>query len=368
VAEVWQNPGMPTSLSVSTLPMPDEQLVAAIHEVVGHVPDVVHSDLRWRILEGNDLNSTPIEELEQTSSLAAILRQHGEVLRWAQLLFQVRGQPDQGSISFARQDIGAVEVTLNLPDTFNSDSEVKTQVAIAFHQVFGKYARSNILDLVHPLLSDFYNRREESLTRLEELQTRMLAEFATRRREIEEAAGREAAGKAEELAAAQSALADLRKQLEDREPTRARRELQESLSKSLQEASGAPWPSAAIESKRLPVKLAFAGLIAVCAAVMVWAAYRATSPVAGEPFWFSSLRLGVALAMVAGAVALFIRWQDRWAAGSAREEQRLKLLANDLQRANWLVEAMLEWRAANGSDIPQGVLQRLTERQELPKV
>jgi len=59
------------------------------------------------------------------------------------------------------------------------------------------------------------------------------SEFATRRREIEEAVGREAAGKVEELAAAQRDLADLRKQLDDRDQTRARRDLQESLSKSL---------------------------------------------------------------------------------------------------------------------------------------
>ncbi len=158
-----------------------------------------------------------------------------------------------------------MEVTLKLPYAFNSDSEVKTQVAVAFHQVFRKYARSNIIDLVHPLLSDFYNRREDSLARLEDLQTRLLAEFATRRREIEEPAGREAAGKAGEPVAAQKDLADLRKQLQDRDPIR--REQQASLSKSLREASVAPCPSAATESKRLPVKLAFAGLIAVCAAV-----------------------------------------------------------------------------------------------------
>lgn len=98
---------------------------------------------------------------------------------------------------------------------------------------------------------------------------------------------------------------------------------------------------------------------------MAWAASRAISPVAGEALWFSSLRLGVALAQVAGASRS--SFGGRIAAASAREEQRLEQLADDLKWANRIVGAMLEWRNASGSGVPLEVLRRLTERYGSPQ-
>jgi hypothetical protein len=359
---------MPTSLSVSTLPMRDEQLVAAMEQVADHIPGIPLGALQWRIFEGNDLNSTPIEEREKCDVLAEILRQGGEILRWAQLQFQVPGQPDQGSIAFARQDTGVVDVTLNLPDAFNGNPEVKTHVAIAFHQVFRKYARGNILDQVHPLLSEFYNRREEILVRLEELQARLLSESGVSRHEIEEALRQEYASRAEDLAKGEQDLAERRKQLDDRDYTHTRRALQDALKKAFEERSASPLLSSATERQRLPVKIAFTWLMAACAAVLVWAGYWALQPPAGEPFWFAFARLGLSLAALAVAVMLYVRWQDRWSAAHAEEELRLKQLGADLDWANWLVEVMLEWRAASGADIPPEFLERLTDRAEAREI
>jgi len=346
---------MPTSLLVSTLPMPDDELVAAIRQLVERIPGIQPGALEWRVLEGNDLNSTRIEEMGKCELLADILRQSGEVLRWAQLQFQVPGQPDKGSIAFARQDTGIVNVSLNLPDAFNGEPQVKTQVAIAFYQVFRKHARSNILDEIHPLLSEFYSRREEVLVRLEELQARLLSEFAARHQEIEEAMRKE-------YAEGEQDLAERRKQFDDRDHTHVRRALRDELRKTFEELTQAPWPTPAMERKRRPVKLAFACLIAICSALLAWAGYRMSQPLEGEPFWFPFARLALSLVVLAAGLMLYIRWQDWRSTADAREEERLKQLGVDFNWANWLVEVMLEWRAASGGDIPRELLERLTDR------
>lgn len=342
--------------------MTDEPLVAAIQQLANRIPGIRLGALEWRILGGNDLNSTPLEERGKSGLLAEILVQGGEILRWAQLQFRVPGQPDQGSIAFSRQNSGIVDVSLNLPNVFDGNPEVKTQVAVAFHQVFHKYARSHILDQIHPLLSDFYNRREEILRRLEELQARLVSDAAAARQKIEEDVQQQYASKAAEIAKAAQDLEALRKQFDDRDYMHARREQHDALMTAAQEHNSGPWPAPATERQRLPVKLAFVLLAVSAVALAAWAAYRSFQPAATEPFWFPFVRLGVSLALLAGTVVLYVRWQDRWAVLHAQEEQRRGQLQTEIDWANWLVEVMLEWHATHGTDLPRELLEKLPSR------
>ena len=63
-----------------------------------------------------------------------------------------------------------------------------------------------------------------------------------------------------------------------------------------------------------------------------------------------------------GATAVFfIRWNNQWFQKHADEEFRLKRLDLDIDRASWVVEMALEWKAEKGTEIPEELLDRLTK-------
>lgn len=62
-----------------------------------------------------------------------------------------------------------------------------------------------------------------------------------------------------------------------------------------------------------------------------------------------------------GATAIFfLRWNNQWFQKHANEEFRLKRLDLDIDRASWVVEMALEWKAEKGTEISEELLDRLT--------
>jgi hypothetical protein len=55
---------MPTSLSVSTSPMRDDQLVGAFEQLAEQIPGTRNVIFQWRLLEGNDFNSRAASKLQ----------------------------------------------------------------------------------------------------------------------------------------------------------------------------------------------------------------------------------------------------------------------------------------------------------------
>jgi hypothetical protein len=358
--------------------MRDEQLVRALEQLAGFIPGARKIIFQWRVLEGNDFNSCPIGEIRANTPLKEILGREGEILRWAQLQFQGSGESDNSNLEVSRDSTGGVAVNLNLPDAFNQDQEAKTRIAVAVNDVFGKYARSNIVDNLQPMLAEFYQRRDETLARLEELQVSIFGAADEQRRKIEDALDRErdrlerayqekqrqleaehAAG-AEELARRQEELETRSKALEERDNTQTRRDLQKQLKKVLQERNASFSLTRGTEGKMLPIKITCALLIVALAGVSAWAWYKTTQPLpTGEPYWFGMVRLGLTLAALAWFVVFYVRWQNRWTEAYANEEFRLQRLDLDVDRASWLVEVLMEWRAAGGAEVPQELIARL---------
>ena len=68
----------------------------------------------------------------------------------------------------------------------------------------------------------------------------------------------------------------------------------------------------------------------------------------------------VVLGLAFGSTSVFyIRWSNRWFERHAKEEFRLKRYEIDLDRASWLVEMALEWKAEKGTEIPDSLLDKL---------
>jgi hypothetical protein len=70
-------------------------------------------------------------------------------------------------------------------------------------------------------------------------------------------------------------------------------------------------------------------------------------------------QLGLTAAFV-GVAWFFLRWNDRWFRQHADAEFMFKRLGLDINRASWVVEMAMEWKAEKGTDIPTELLDRLT--------
>ncbi len=69
------------------------------------------------------------------------------------------------------------------------------------------------------------------------------------------------------------------------------------------------------------------------------------------------------VALTLGAVGLgffYIRWLNRWFHQHADAEFELKQFQLDIDRASWLVETVLEWKASKDEAIPDTLLTSLT--------
>ena len=369
---------MPTSLSVSTSPLKDGQLLAAFGQLARQIPGATNLLFHWRILEGNDFNSCPFADVETNDALSQIVGQQGEILRWAQLIFQVPEQSASNSLTVSRDASGGLSVNLNLPDAFNQNQQVKSQVAIAFHNVFGKFARATA-DQLPPALAEFYQNRDQALLRLEEMQTKMVGASEEQRRRADEVLEADrvslenlyqqrvqqleaaAAAKADELARKEQTLLAKAKAFDELDNTQSRREIQEKLAKAMQEGNGLFSPGRGQDAKAMPLKIIFIVLVVSLAGGSFWALYETTQPVPpGQPFWFGIARLGLLLAILAVCLVLYVRWHNRWAEFYAREESRLKLLGFDIDRASWLAEFLMEWRSRGGGEFPADLAANLS--------
>ena len=175
---------MPTSLNMSLLPIKDPRLVEIISSLAPAVAGVRIIRFTWSLLEGQDSNSCEVHEIKSNSQLAAVLAQDGEILRTAGINFQT--DQGNGSMIVTRDASGSLSLSINLPPNFDNNPAAKTKIVIEARQAFQSYRRSAILDSLHPLMSEFYDRREATLLRLEELNAKITIEADEHRRKLDQ--------------------------------------------------------------------------------------------------------------------------------------------------------------------------------------
>lgn len=201
-----------------------------------------------------------------------------------------------------------------------------------------------------------------------------------------------------DLDARECALDEVKKNIDARSSTFARREDREKLLNEVKTRVVNFGVSEATARKRFPVQMGMLLLMMVFATLLIFTGYeidrshserdtslntlsalsllaekqsdkdatmKLTAKIsdmkAGQPdyFWvwlrFSAWAIGLV-----GAIIYYIRWQDRWANQHATAEWQLRQFQLDISRANWVIESGLEWKKETGKTMPENLVEHIT--------
>ncbi|MBS1831008.1 MAG: hypothetical protein JST93_37290 [Acidobacteria bacterium] len=361
-------------LEFQTLSVPDAEVIRAFETIAAkHEPDRT-AHLKWRVLDSGPMAGCALQEARAHRELKGVLSLNAPVFRSAELELQSRQAPmNTVSVMLTRGTTGDA-VFLNVPDNI-SDSE-KNVSALAVREAFHKYDKSQALEQIHPLLAEFYDRREATLQRLEALHTKVLEDAVADRRKLEETFEAqktqlkrefetkdmrregEYSEKLRILEERQTELQRRESELDDRSNTHARRQLRAELKNDLKERSRSFSLSRDMKNKRMPIHSVFWALLFVTLGML---AYNLLYPSPDQ--WVWSVKLALSFAAFLASAIFYIRWMDRWAQNHADEEFRLKRLDLDIDRASWLVEMLLEWSEEKDGAIPREVVEAYRPRQ-----
>ncbi len=161
----------------------------------------------------------------------------------------------------------------------------------------------------------------------------------------------------EELAVKETALSDRQKELDDRDNMHARRGLRSDLKRRLQEHATRFQLTGETRRLRLPVHAAvlLALLLFVIAIGYSWALLAKTPGDIGL-----MVKSGVLTVAALGVLAWYLRWMNRWFEQHADAEFNLKQFELDIDRASWVVETAMEWRASQHGVIPTSLLESIS--------
>jgi len=73
-----------------------------------------------------------------------------------------------------------------------------------------------------------------------------------------------------------------------------------------------------------------------------------------------SARLTFSIIGLLGTILYYIKWQNRWAEQHISSEFQLQQFHLDVNRANWVIEAALEWKTATQAEIPSELTNSIT--------
>jgi hypothetical protein len=352
-----------------TVPIPDDR-VFDILDCIARDTQSEHDRNQVSITVEGSVRPFSLSTVREQNDVANMLETRARVARIivATLYFQGYSL----NISIERLDgYDQVKVT-GLPDQF----EVASRVASVVRTAFKKYDRFEVINSeLAPALAALYDNRELLVSRLEGTTVHIFEQNVAYRKQLDEshleakrALNAEIEGlrtrlegeyqaKAKDLQEERERIELQLKELDNRNNTHARRQIHKDLKAALQERHTTFTLTRDTSRKRYPIRVAFAvigAFLIVVAGVTLWRSFGLTS----DP-WAIARSIGSLSALVIMTI-FYIKWEDSWSQAHADEEFRLKRFDLDVDRASWLVEVMLEWKAAEGGEIPNELLERLS--------
>lgn len=235
---------------------------------------------------------------------------------------------------------------------------------------------TNLGPLLGPGVDRHFAAREEALNRLEQFVDKVFremestrksreAEYLTREQELEskyskkqETLEAEFQAKYAQLQEDRDSLAKLKTEFDDRSSTHARRDIRKELKEILSKTDRLKH-SPETGRRRLIIGAVYVVFLVLFGAVAGILLFRELNTGSVPDYWLLGRQaiFSVAFAVSAG---FFLRWLNNWAQQLADEELRQKQFELDLDRASWIVEMALEWKAEKGEEIPEHLLARLS--------
>lgn len=231
---------------------------------------------------------------------------------------------------------------------------------------------------IGPELAEFYNLREEGLSRLENLTERIVREthdyrlkldrefaehkkasdeyFAKKEKTLEE----EHNERINELNTQEGHLEKLRQELDDRTARHARREQSRNLQSKIATRSEKFTLTPDTQRKRWPIHAIFVVLLLMSGGLIARSLFVPPMTTEGIASWLEFGRLPLGVLGFALTAIYYIRWNDHWFSQHADQEFRLQQLALDVDRAGYATEMLLEWQEDKGGEMPEVLVDRLT--------
>ena len=368
---------MAASLEFQSSTHTDEEILIAFEKIAKELgQDPKGSGVDVTVMPGYEFNQTYQLAVIQDQPFAKFAKQH-KGTSWEAVSINLA--PSYLTISLNRnRDRGFDDIHIAYQQDPSEPVEVSRALA-AIQRHFVPLNRAAEMErALGPELSEFYKRREESLSRLEALTGRLVeethdyrirldAEMAGHKQaetesfqQKEQALEKQYQSQASELQAREQALQKLRTELDDRRARHARREQSRALQKKISDRSDKFTLTQDTRRKRLPIHLIFAGLLFVTGLLIMDSLFSSKSPAEGASFWFELGRLPLSAVGFALTAIFYIRWNDHWFRQHADQEFRLQQLALDVDRAGYATEMLLEWQEDKAGDMPAVLVDRLT--------
>lgn len=352
----------------------DKKIVTSLIKIAEEI-NVSNAKLLIRMANNYQQIQIPISEIDENESLKSIYNMKSALIHQIQITLDPRLQ--HGSITIQRtQPFDKVNIQFEQ----NVDPEIVTKLLAAAHKYLKPFSPTPELDkILGKELAEFYHKREETLVRLEDLETKVLAQNLEYRKKIDEEKTeyerrlREETDdkkggleerykkKIDDLDVRSEAFEKLKKEFDDRSSKHARRQTRTEMLKKLSEHSEKFGLTEDTKKKRTPIHALFILLILAAGTLFGSNIYTIVIDPKLMGNWLFLGRITMSAIALGAAIVYYIRWNDSWFRRHSDEEFRLKRFALDIDRVNLVTEMALEFKDEEHLDVPSELIDRFTQ-------
>jgi hypothetical protein len=289
------------------------------------------------------------------------------------------------TISRQKDEISdTLQIILNsLPDTQIIDAG---KFVSAIQECFkASYSEKVINTALNKQFSDFYQKREADLAKLESTTINLISkteEFIRKKEEdflnkeeilknkfndLENKQIEEYKTKESKLNEERETLESKKKEFDDRESKHVRRKIREDLKTEFKNRSQKFQLTEGTRKLRNPISYFSILLLIIFGAgfltlTILSIIELATTNNFDMNKFISLTAKQIVFALAFGSTSIFfIRWSNKWFEKHSDEEFKLKRYEIDLDRASWLAEMAFEWKSEKGTEIPPELLEHLSK-------
>ena len=163
-------------------------------------------------------------------------------------------------------------------------------------------------------------------------------------------------------------IEQVRKELDDRSNTHARRAICNEIKTSITEFLGKSVYAKQKLSSKLFIRCVYVLAIALLSDLAVWSSIlfsdvATSNRVLTTSIWISGGKATISTLFALCLTLLFMKWEVSWLNQQAPFERVLSSTKVDIDRASWVAESLLEWnRESPGKEVPHELLLSFTRR------